>query len=62
LAEFHHPKIRLDPVVIKWYVETMHEPQDHVLILMKTDEEIERITSRRFPSFANGLWGRGISG
>src|SRR3989442_4624149 len=41
LAQFHHAKIGLGPIVIKRHVKIMHETQDQVLILMQADQEIE---------------------
>jgi hypothetical protein len=37
----------------------MHEPEDHVLMLLQTDEKIEGVTFLWGPFFARGfLWGR----
>src|SRR2546422_2758072 len=59
LAQFHHAKIGLGPIVIKRHVKIMHETQDQVLILMQADQEIEGIAFLWCASFADALlWGR----
>ncbi len=43
LLNFHHPKILLGAIVVKWHGKIMHETLDQVLMLVQVDQQIEGV-------------------
>ncbi len=61
LLNFHHPKILLGAIVVKWHGKIMHETLDQVLMLVQVDQQIEGVALFGAPRLPIRFAGGGLA-